>query len=879
MFLRVKIRKEDRDSLRFLWRNNMHENPQEYRMTSLIFGAASSPCTAIYIKNRNASEFELEYPEACKAIRLDHYVDDFLKSFNSIEEARRVSKQVYEIHRKAAFELRGWASNEIEWDINNDALGFNLGLRNTPTEVLETSLPPTKRQVTSAVMSVFDPLGLASPVLITGKCMLQDIWRSGIDWDETIEADAHKKWLKWVNDIKKLASIRIPRCISPGHTEGELHVFVDASEKSYAAAVYWRIKLSEHESAVSLIAGKARVAPLKVISIPRLELQAALLGARLASSILTEIELNVTRKIFWTDSRTVLSWIRSDPRSFKPFVAHRLAELEEHTTVKCWRWVPTKLNVADDATRDPPTHFDETHRWFHGPDFLRKAKTNGRRKLLKANSRRGGEIITARVLQAIDLFRVKRKVNALKHKRTATKTSSDPTWKHISKKAHTPAQKDKRRLEENDRHPLSLNCDYIRRAETLLLLEAQKCFEKETTHLREGKAVTRRSRLRKFAMEIDENGVLRLKGRIKAAKDVSFTLNRPAVLSGDSSIAKLIMKHYHERFNHGNHNTVMNEIRQKYYITSLRSKLRKIAHECQWCRINRSLPKMPSAEGDLPPERLRHHQPPFTCTGGRLFRAYELHDIGFASIHRSKRNSESDVFGQRHEFRRRKQRTDEHTRGTREDEEADIRTILRKFIPPGAPNMGGAWERLVRSVKTALAATLRERSPREEVLHTLLLEAEHIVNSRPLTEVDVEPAEAEGLTPNHFLIGRSCGAAAAGHFDDNVLLGPANWRTCQRLADHFWQRWLREYLPTLVPRRRGDPICRAPAEGDIVLIVDSSSPRYSWPRGRIKKTYPGPDNQVRVVDVETTGGVLRRPTSKIVVLVSAEATAVPCPEV
>ncbi|GBP91508.1 hypothetical protein EVAR_66098_1 [Eumeta japonica] len=89
-------------------------------------------------------------------------------------------------------------------------------------------------------------------------------------------------------------------------------------------------------------------------------------------------------------------------------------------------------------------------------------------------------------------------------------------------------------------------------------------------------------------MEIDENGVLRLKGRIKAAKDVSFTLNRPAVLSGDSSIAKLIMKHYHERFNHGNHNTVMNEIRQKYYITSLRSKLRKIAQECQWCRIKKT---------------------------------------------------------------------------------------------------------------------------------------------------------------------------------------------------------------------------------------------------------------------------------------------------
>ncbi|GBP98062.1 hypothetical protein EVAR_98498_1 [Eumeta japonica] len=248
---------EDRDSLRFLWRNNMNENPND--VTDFRRRLIALYCDLH--QNRNASEFELEYPEACKAIRLDHYVDDFLKSFNSIEEARRVSKQVYEIHRKAAFELRGWASNEIEvlnempdtrnddnvqlgathelktlglqWDINNDALGFNLGLRNTPT---------------------------------------------GIDWDETIEADAHKKWLKWVNDVKKLASIDAYR---PAATPRGLHVFVDASEKSYAAAVYWRIKLSEHESAVSLIAGKLASLP-KVISIPRLELKAALLSAQLS---------------------------------------------------------------------------------------------------------------------------------------------------------------------------------------------------------------------------------------------------------------------------------------------------------------------------------------------------------------------------------------------------------------------------------------------------------------------------------------------------------------------------------------------------------------------------------------------------------------------
>ncbi|GBP89422.1 hypothetical protein EVAR_89130_1 [Eumeta japonica] len=272
--------------------------------------------------------------------------------------------------------------------------------------------------------------------------------------------------------------------------------------------------------------------------------------------------------------------------------------MEEHTTVKCWRWVPTKLNVADDATRDPPTHFDETHRWFHGPDFLRKSEDEWPQETVE---------------------------------------SEQPTGRR----------------------------------------------DHETTHLREGKAVTRRSRLRKFAMEIDENGVLRLKGRIKAAKDVSFTLNRPAVLSGDSSIAKLIMKHYHER----------------------------------------------------------------------------LHDTGFASIHRSKRNSESDVFGQRHEFRRRKQRTDEHTRGTREmKKEADVRTITEVHTSRRSEH-GWRLGALVRSIKTALAATLRGALAKK--FSTPAAEAEHIVNSRPLTEVDVEPAEAEGLTPNHFLIGRSCGAAAA----------------------------------------------------------------------------------------------------------------------
>ncbi|GBP97621.1 hypothetical protein EVAR_72624_1 [Eumeta japonica] len=215
---------------------------------------------------------------------------------------------------------------------------------------------------------------------------------------------------------------------------GELHVFVDASEKSYAAAVYWRIKLSEHESSFA--------------------------NSRKGSRRSLESYIDPSARI--ASGAFYLGSLR--PTVVQTVCRSSSAELEEHTTVKCWRWVPTKLNVADDATRDPPTHFDETHRWFHGPDFLRKSEDKwpqllneqptGRRSCttLTLVNKEDSQVVpnvsrfsswtrllrsTARVLQAIDLFRVKRKVNALKHKRTATKTSSDPTWKHISKKAYT----------------------------------------------------------------------------------------------------------------------------------------------------------------------------------------------------------------------------------------------------------------------------------------------------------------------------------------------------------------------------------------------------------------------------------------------------------
>ncbi|GBP29306.1 hypothetical protein EVAR_79003_1 [Eumeta japonica] len=217
MFLQVKIREEDRDSLRFLWRENENEEPKEFRMNSLIFGASSSPCSAIYVKNKNAQEFADKYPDAALAIEKHFYMDDYLQAFPDIETATRTIFEINEIHKAAAFQLRGWASNEP------DAL--------VATESL-------KRE--QKALSIGDHTErFAAPITVLGKMLIQNIWRDRNDWDHELSKERDKEWREWLSHLKKLDKLEIPRCVTPYHTEGELHVFTDASEKAYSAAVYW----------------------------------------------------------------------------------------------------------------------------------------------------------------------------------------------------------------------------------------------------------------------------------------------------------------------------------------------------------------------------------------------------------------------------------------------------------------------------------------------------------------------------------------------------------------------------------------------------------------------------------------------------------------
>ncbi|XP_058456345.1 uncharacterized protein LOC131433769 [Malaya genurostris] len=409
MYHQLKITSEDKHAQRFLFRDSCNESPKIYVMDVATFGSKCSPASAQYVKNRNAEEYATQFPEAAAAIIDRHYVDDYFDSVDTIDEAVERAKQVSYIHKQAGFDIRNWVSNSpvvlsalgeeksmgpvlfnqdkqmygervlgVVWDPTQDMFAFTVQHRDEVRAYLYDGKRPTKRIVLSCVMGFFDPLGLLSLFTIHGKIIVQHLWRTGCEWDQLIDENCWAKWKQWTELLPEVESLRIPRCylgeaVSSSIDSLELHIFTDASEHAYGCVAYLRASKNGIVHC-SLVMSRAKVAPLKRQSIPRLELMAAVLGARMSQTILASHTLQITKTVLWTDSRTVLSWLCSDTYRYKQFVAFRVGEILELTGMTAWRWVPTKQNVADVLTkwgRGPPLQNDAE--WRNGPSFLYKS--------------------------------------------------------------------------------------------------------------------------------------------------------------------------------------------------------------------------------------------------------------------------------------------------------------------------------------------------------------------------------------------------------------------------------------------------------------------------------------------------------------------------
>lgn len=940
MFLRIKVRPEDQHALRFLWRDNPDEDIKKYVMTSLIFGANCSPFIAQHVKNLNAQRYSNAMPEAVQAIVKNHFMDDYIDCFDDADTAIKTMKQVSYIHQQGGFEIRNWTSNKMSvchdmptdtlspaivnfkgevndvyertlgllWYPNTDTFGFNLSLERIPKEILSGEKIPTKRELLRIVMSIFDIYGLLAPFTVNAKIIMQTSWKTNLQWDEEIKSTEFEIFSKWIVQLQRLKEIRIPRWYFRISTDKDntnendsyckinkvcasetlqLHVFCDASPTAYAAVAYWRVH-SNNNVCVSFIASKSRVAPLKPVTIPRLELQAAVLGCRLADTIQKEHRLQPIKRYLWTDSTTVLHWIKNENRNYNVFVANRLGELDELSSTHEWHYIPTEKNIADVATKINKYELRLECEWFRGPKFLYESDWFQQRSSAPETEKIQNEEIcdVMHVCQTESTIPVANPENASSWLRLKRSTATMLLFIEKCKKNITKA----------------IDTEIMKRAEILLLRYCQmEAFASEILLLKNKKPIQVNSRLRMLTPFIDREGLLRAGGRVEAASHVSPEMKNPIILDGRHVIAKLITKELHIRSAHGSSETVVNELRQRYWILNLRPTVRGVAYRCLVCRIRKAKPCAPRM-ADLPDSRLAHHNRPFTHCGVDLFGPIEVtvgrrreqrYGVLFTcmtvrAVHIEtvpSLTADSFIMALRRMASRRGwpqyMYSDNGTnlRGAEvelrksfleseskvNDELANI-GIIWNFNSPVSPHKGGAWERLIRSVKTALKITLKERAPREEVLTTLLTEIEHTVNSRPLTHVSVDPECAEALTPNHFLIGTSSNLPVPGVFDDSDMYLRKMWRAAQRLADMFWQRWIKEVLPTLIPRQKWYLENDALKVGDVVVVVDPRSCRNTWPKGVVVNVYPGKDGRIRTVDIKTKTGVLTRPAARLALL-------------
>ena len=936
MYHQVRVDPKDIGALRFLWysEGDITNTPDEYQMLVHLFGGVWSSFCANYALQRTAIDNAKYFcEEVVNTVLRDFYIDDLLKSVETLEEAIMMQSQLKEILLRGGFHLTKWSSNsrdvlnaipkeecskEIKQiDIHDDKLptGRTLGIEwDTELDVFRFTInikekPATRRNILSTIASIFDPLGFVSPCILPAKILLQ-VSCHKMDWDEEISERDQVAWKQWVTGLPRLEKeFKMKRCLKSGDVMGkctnEIHHFADASEKGYGTVSYLRSKNNCGKINCAFLFAKSRVAPTKKISVPRLELTAATLAVKIDSMLRREMEIEISDSIFWTDSTSVLCYINNEERRFQTFVANRVAMIHNCSHPGQWHYIESKVNPADDVSRGVTVdQFLKNLSWSQGPEFLWKADepwTTPQNKdyLISYDDKEVKRTVEAYVTQVNEVNMTSLLFSKFsewfKLKRSVAWLIRYKNW--LKKKNH---DQELQRNPELRRKWLSVE-EIIEAEHSIIKCIQHESFQEEISALKKDTAVKISSNLRSLDPVLKDD-LLCVGGRLKLAPYEFDASRNPVILPKSHYVSDIIIQEYHYASGHFGHEYVLSLIREKYWIIQARVPIKRIVRNCFKCKRRRSEP-MKQKMADLPEDRVSPDKPPFSAVGvdyfgpflvkrgralvkryGVVFTCLAIRAVHIEIAYSLDTNSFINAL-KRFIARRGNPdviRSDNGTNlrgGERELREA-IRKwnqaqihefLLRKeirwiFNPPAASHMGGVWERMVRSMKRVFYALLKNQSLDDESLQTLMCEVEAILNARPLTKTSDDPRDLKAITPNHLLLLRSDAALPCEIVGTNSQYCHRRWKHIQLLANAFWKRWLREYLPTLQLRQKWHTPKRNLSKDDIVLVVENALPRNYWSLGRVVEVFKGRDGLVRFARIKTTKGEVVRPITKLCLL-------------
>ncbi len=557
MFLRIFLAPEDRPYHCFLWRDSQGEL-EALQFQVHVFGNAGSPFLAVYVVKEHAKKYVDRFPVAVDTILRSTLIDDVLDSVDTVQEAHQVLQQVRTILSEAGMDMAKFHANhpDILASILGDQRAGSPKLLQDPTQrellpelkTLGVSYDPvgdvfsfpalqveptcwTKRKVLKLFPRLYDPLGLLLPFVIRARIFFSSIAHKDQGWDRKLAPS--REWEKWVAELGELDQVRFPRCLKTAPSqEVQLHLFAGASQKAYAAAAYVVCFYPDgRPPTAALVAARAHVAPTKGASIPRLELMAAELTLLLRQFVLLHLKLVVGTVFHWTDSTTVLYWLKDDAKRFQAFVHNRLQKIRRSTDLQDWRWTPTDANPADLATRGmAPTTLQNSSLWKEGPAFLRTQEWPSPPAFIPDSA----------VLQ--ELRKAERVL-------VASEVSSPPF--QISRHSHLRSLYKLPialfRWRDKARATLGLPplADYWRRSERLFVRLAQEPIRRALGSS-DKKAQIRKMGLFPLPPVIDENGLVRGRGRLHYAKALPRDLREPLLLPKGDHLTLLHLRAAHE---------------------------------------------------------------------------------------------------------------------------------------------------------------------------------------------------------------------------------------------------------------------------------------------------------------------------------------------
>ena len=935
MFLRVGVPARDRKFLRFLYRNDAGDL-KIIEMCSHAFGLTQSPFVVINVVREHAESCRESMPLASKAVLKDSIVDDVLTGCKTYRQLLELQAELVRLYSGLQMNVHKWATNspglraKIEPEMQAQAVPLAieqdecgavpsikcLGIVWHPEKdelqfFSETDQSPatwTMRRISSRASRLFDPLGLMTPLLLEGKLVLQELWKLGLGWDDPVPVHVSTRFERWLKRVEFSHLSRIGRRVKARFrsTEERLVVFTDASSQAQAAAAYlWCGNQTQQEG--NLYASKQRISSLnRADSISRLELEGAVLGIELAKQVCQALRWDMNRVIYFTDSTTVLWWLRTH-RELDVFVGNRVCKILDWSNLEQWFHVRTDSNPADIPTRGCSGRvLARSELWWTGPAFFRLPRHLWPEQPPVVETRDCQEGYRREEKRRVEHWTMLTVSTPSLEGRDHRTGWLDSYWFDLvgryanQHKGLRIAGWIYRYLGKSVRSKFCSPIEFaVRGVQVAVYREAQR---RELTELRDDLLKNHEipKQFRELRPFLDREGVVRVGGRLKSALRLPFVTRCPVLLDAKGSYAVRLLRYVHEfTLQHcGGKSTLVNEVRQRFWLAGCDRIAKKVVSSCVWCRRSSAakpakisiaplhMTRIPLAGACAFSEIGLDMAGPFFAKQGRgravgkrfvlLFsccwtRALNLEVVDSASTESAVLAflRHCNVFGipryvnsdRGSNFVGMDRHLQEQWNVVKDtlSNNAEYSQVKWHFNPPYSPRFTGHVEVMVKVMKTNLKRLLGQPKYtfRDEELHTLIKVAQGYANKRPLHAPSGDPADPPALTPADFL---GTGSRLLGGIGE---MGLENYEAKTRkemlgeLTRELWEGLTRDYILALqrYARLKGE---RPVGLGDIVLLLDKDLPSGRHCLGRVVGVKTNPDGKPRTFEVLHHGKVLVR---------------------